>query len=136
MNWPARSTARCPTLLWKKIQNALNDHTKPLKGSRVHICGVSYKRDIDDVRESPALDIMLLLLRRGSLISYTDSHVPSLRLDELELQSTDSWEEADCVVIVTDHTQFDYAALVRKAKLIVDTRNALKTFTSEKIVRL
>jgi UDP-N-acetyl-D-glucosamine dehydrogenase len=125
-----------PHFVVEKVQNALNDHTKPLKGSRVHICGVSYKRDIDDVRESPALDIMLLLQRRGALISYTDSHVPTLRLDGLELRSTSAWEEADCVVIVTDHTKFDYAALVERAKLIVDTRNALKTFTSEKIVRL
>jgi UDP-N-acetyl-D-glucosamine dehydrogenase len=125
-----------PHFVVEKIQNALNDHTKPLRGSKVHIYGVSYKRDIDDVRESPALDIMLLLQRRGALISYTDPHVPELRLDELTIHSIDSFEDADCVVIVTDHTKFNYSALVNGAKLIVDTRNALKTFSSSKIVRL
>jgi UDP-N-acetyl-D-glucosamine dehydrogenase len=125
-----------PHFVVQKIQNALNDHTKPIKGSKVHIYGVSYKRNIDDVRESPALDIMLLLERRGAVISYSDPHVPTLRLDGLELASTDAFEEADCVVIVTDHTDFDYADLVGRAKLIVDTRNALKTFSSDKIVRL
>jgi UDP-N-acetyl-D-glucosamine dehydrogenase len=125
-----------PHFVVEKIQNALNDHTKPVRGSKVHIYGVSYKRDIDDVRESPALDIMLLLQRRGALISYTDPHVPDLRLDGLTLHSTDSFEDADCVVIVTDHTKFDYSALVNGARLIVDTRNALKTFSSDKIVRL
>jgi UDP-N-acetyl-D-glucosamine dehydrogenase len=125
-----------PHFVVEKIQNALNDHTKPVRGSKVHIYGVSYKRDIDDVRESPALDIMLLLQRRGALISYTDPHVPDLRLDGLTIHSTDSFEEADCVVIVTDHTKFNYSALVNGAKLIVDTRNALKTFSSSKIVRL
>jgi UDP-N-acetyl-D-glucosamine dehydrogenase len=125
-----------PHFVVEKIQNALNDHTKPVRGSKVHIYGVSYKRDIADVRESPALDIMLLLQRRGALISYTDPHVPTLRLDGLELTSTKAFEDADCVVIVTDHTNFDYAGLVERAKLIVDTRNALKTFTSQSIVRL
>jgi UDP-N-acetyl-D-glucosamine dehydrogenase len=125
-----------PHFVVEKIQNALNDHTKPVRGSRVHIYGVSYKRNIDDVRESPALDIMLLLQRRGALVSYTDPHVPTLRLDGLELASTCAFEDADCVVIVTDHTVFDYAGLVDRAKLIVDTRNALKTFSSTNIVRL
>jgi UDP-N-acetyl-D-glucosamine dehydrogenase len=125
-----------PHFVVEKIQNALNDHSKPVRGSRIHIYGVSYKRDIDDVRESPALDIMLLLLRRGALISYTDPYVPKLRLDGVELTSVEEFELADCVVVVTDHTKFDYANLVSRSKLIVDTRNALKTFTSEKIVRL
>jgi len=127
---------RMPHFVVEKIQNALNDHTKPLRGSKVHIYGVSYKRDIDDVRESPALDIMLLLERRGALISYTDPHVPTLCLDGRELSSSEDFEGTDCVVIVTDHTKFDYAGLVSRAKLIVDTRNALKTFAEPKIVRL
>jgi UDP-N-acetyl-D-glucosamine dehydrogenase len=125
-----------PHFVVEKIQNALNDHTKPVRGSRVHIYGVSYKRDIDDVRESPALDIMLLLQRRGAIVSYSDPHVPVLRLDGEELSSIDEFESADCVVVVTDHTKFDYAKLAAGAKLIVDTRNALKQFTSPNIVRL
>lgn len=125
-----------PHFVVAKIQNALNDHSKPVKGSRIHIYGVSYKRDIDDVRESPAIDIMLLLERRGARISYTDPHVPSMKLEDLELQSQDDFSDADCVVIVTDHSAFDYKALVEAARLIVDTRNALKHMVSDKIVRL
>ncbi len=93
-----------PHFVVSKIQNALNDHAKPIKGSHVHILGVSYKRDIDDVRESPALDIMLLLARRGARLSYCDPHVPKLQLEELSLQSTEAFEDADCVVVVTDHS--------------------------------
>jgi UDP-N-acetyl-D-glucosamine dehydrogenase len=125
-----------PHFVVEKIQNALNEHTKPLRGSKIHIYGVSYKRDIDDVRESPALDIMLLLQKRGAIISYSDPHVPTLKLDGLDLSSTDSITAADCVVVITDHSKFDYAQLLDQAKLIVDTRNALKAFDSPKIVRL
>ena len=125
-----------PHFVVAKIQNALNDHSKPVKGSRVHIYGVSYKRDIDDVRESPAIDIMLLLERRGAIITYTDPHVPSMKLEEKEFKSQNDFSQADCVVIVTDHSAFDYKLLVERAPLIVDTRNALKNIVSEKIVRL
>ncbi len=127
-----------PHFVVEKIQSALNDQGKPVKGSRIHIYGVSYKRDIDDVRESPALDIMLLLERKGGIISYTDPHVPVLKLDSAEMRSQDgsAVAAADCVVVVTDHSSFDYLELAREAKLIVDTRNALKGIHSEKIVRL
>jgi len=127
-----------PHFVLSKVQNALNDATKPLKGSRVHVMGVAYKRNIEDVRESPALDLLLLLEQRGAQVSYSDPHVPSLRLDgrTLEAEPQAIAAAADCVVIVTDHAAFDYAALVRQAKLIVDTRNALKGFDSGKIVRL
>jgi UDP-N-acetyl-D-glucosamine dehydrogenase len=128
-----------PHFVVDKIQNALNDHTKPLKGSRVHVMGVSYKRDIDDVRESPALDIIHLLGRRGALISYSDPFVAHIQSDGIEMQAVDAEaaiRDADCVVIVTDHKKFDYAALVKNARLIVDTRNALKGIQSDKIVRL
>jgi UDP-N-acetyl-D-glucosamine dehydrogenase len=127
-----------PHFVVDKIQNALNDHTKPLKGSRVHVMGVAYKRDIDDVRESPALDIIHLLGKRGAKVGYSDPYVPSISSDGIELKATPvgAASEADCVVIVTDHKGFDYAELVRSSKLIVDTRNALKGIASEKIVRL
>jgi UDP-N-acetyl-D-glucosamine dehydrogenase len=128
-----------PHFVLDKIQNALNEHSKPLKGSHVHILGAAYKRDIDDVRESPALDIILLLERRGSLVTYSDPFVPTLRLDDHELTAQDPIAmaaEADCVVVVTDHSSFEYAAIVDEARLIVDTRNALKNFSSAKIVRL
>src|SRR5215472_13396252 len=117
-----------PHFVAEKVQNALNDAGKPVKGSRIHVMGVAYKRDIDDMRESPALDVMLLLDKRGGKISYSDPHVPKLKLDGLQLESQPeaAAAEADCVVIVTDHAKFDYAGLVERAPLIVDTRNALK----------
>jgi len=127
-----------PHFVVDKVQNALNDAGKPVKGSRIHVMGVAYKRDIDDMRESPALDVMLLLKRRGAVVSYSDPYVPVLRGEGLDLASTPQEDaaEADCVVIVTDHSWFDYPALVKRAALIVDSRNALKNFRSEKIVRL
>lgn len=128
-----------PHFVVDKVQNALNEHSKPVKGSHVHVAGVAYKRDIDDVRESPALDVILLLEKRGARVTYSDPHIPSIRLDSRQVHSTDllsSAADADCVVIITDHKAFDYKGLVDSAKLIVDTRNALKGFRSEKIVRL
>jgi UDP-N-acetyl-D-glucosamine dehydrogenase len=130
-----------PHFVVDKIQNALNDHAKPLKGSRILILGVAYKRGIDDVRESPALDIIHLLGKRGAIVSYSDPFVPSLRADGVvgAMDSVDvekAAAEADCVVIVTDHKSFEYAKIVAGAKLIVDTRNALKGQVSDKIVRL
>jgi UDP-N-acetyl-D-glucosamine dehydrogenase len=127
-----------PHFVVDKVQNALNDAGKPVKGSRILVMGVAYKRDIEDMRESPALDVLLLLDRLGGKVSYCDPHVPSLRLDGLILQSAppESAADADCVVIVTDHKAFDYGALLERAPLIVDTRNALKGVVSPKIVRL
>jgi UDP-N-acetyl-D-glucosamine dehydrogenase len=130
-----------PHFVVDKIQNALNEHSKPLKGSRVHVLGVAYKRDIDDVRESPALDIIHLLGKRGAKVTYSDPFIPQLRADGVvpEMTGTDpetSAAEADCVVIVTDHKAFNYPRIVERARLIVDTRNALKGNASEKIVRL
>jgi len=127
-----------PHFVVDKVQNALNDAGKPVKGSRIHVMGVAYKRDIDDMRESPALDVMLLLQRRGGIMSYSDPHVPKLRIDGLDLDAAPDTaaSQADCVVIITDHSAFDYKALLDRAPLIVDTRNALKGATSPKIVRL
>jgi UDP-N-acetyl-D-glucosamine dehydrogenase len=128
-----------PHFVVDKIQNALNDYSKPLRGSHVHILGAAYKRNISDVRESPALDIILLLERRGARITYSDPFVPQLQLDGHLITSEDAVAlsaEADCVVIVTDHTSFDYPAILECAKLVVDTRNALKNHPSPKVVRL
>jgi UDP-N-acetyl-D-glucosamine dehydrogenase len=128
-----------PHFVVDKIQNALNEHSKPLKGSHVHVLGAAYKRNIDDVRESPALDIILLLERRGSRVTYSDPFVATLRLDDHELTAQDPIAmaaEADCVVVVTDHSGVDYTSIVERAKLVVDTRNALKNHPSPKIVRL
>ncbi|MBX5493723.1 MAG: nucleotide sugar dehydrogenase [Bryobacteraceae bacterium] len=128
-----------PRFVVDKIQNALNDVTKPVRGSHIHVLGVAYKRDIDDVRESPALDIIHLLSRRGAKVTYSDPFVPTVRLEQMELCAQPpeaAVAAADCVVIVTDHSCFDYGSVVERAKLIVDTRNALKNFSSPKIHRL
>jgi len=127
-----------PHFVVEKVQNALNDAGKPVKGSRIHVLGVAYKRNIDDVRESPALDLLLLLKQRGGIMSYTDPYVPALHLDGIDLvsQPEEAAAAADCVVIVTDHSAFDYQRLVARARLIVDTRNALKGNQSPNIVRL
>jgi UDP-N-acetyl-D-glucosamine dehydrogenase len=128
-----------PHFVLDKIQNALNDQSKPLKGSHVHVLGVAYKRDVDDVRESPALDIILLLERRGARVTYSDPFVPKIRLDSLELTAQEPnamAAQADCVVVVTDHAGFDYATIAQNARLIVDTRNAMKNYPSANVVRL
>ncbi|MGD0013734.1 MAG: nucleotide sugar dehydrogenase [Bryobacteraceae bacterium] len=128
-----------PRFVVDKIQSALNERGKPLKGSHIHVLGIAYKRDIDDLRESPALDVMLLLKRRGARLSYSDPFIPRLALEGLDLRSETAetaGAAADCVVIITDHSTFDYGALVERAELIVDTRNALKGVDSAKIVRL
>ena len=128
-----------PHFVVDKVQNALNDHTKPLKGSHVHLMGVAYKKDIDDVRESPALDIIHLLLKRGAKVTYSDPFVSKLNTDGIEMTAIKVCEgaaQADCVLIVTNHTAFDYGSIVDQSKLVVDTRNALKGLESSKIVRL
>jgi UDP-N-acetyl-D-glucosamine dehydrogenase len=127
-----------PHFVVNKVQNALNDVGKPVKGSKIHIYGVAYKRDIEDVRESPALDIIHLLEKLGAQISFSDPHVDEIRLDNGRRLAADpgSMCSADCVVIVTDHTAFDYKKLIAEASLIVDTRNALNRYSSSKIVRL
>jgi UDP-N-acetyl-D-glucosamine dehydrogenase len=128
-----------PHFVVDRIQSALNDHGKPVKGSKVHILGVAYKKNIDDVRESPALDIIHLLKVLGAEISYSDPYIADLRHEGQDLHSispVEGCERADCVVIVTDHRDFDYPAILAGSKLIVDTRNALKSLRSEKITRL
>jgi len=128
-----------PLFVVEKIQNALNDRAKPLKGSHIHLLGMAYKKNIDDVRESPALDIALLLEKRGARVTYSDPFVPSVSLNARRLESAPMEEmvpQADCVVIVTDHSGVDYGYVARQARLVVDTRNALKGFSSANIVRL
>ena len=125
------------------MSEALNSVRKPLNGSKVLVAGIAYKKDVDDIRESPALDLLHLLRERGADLSYTDPFVPKLAAKEwpngIDLVNTDvaktASEEFDCVVVVTDHTQFDYTELQRVAKTVVDTRNAIKT-RSPKVVRL
>jgi UDP-N-acetyl-D-glucosamine dehydrogenase len=131
-----------PRFAVSKVQDALNQHKKALNGANVLVLGAAYKADIDDLRESPALDIIHLLGEKGALVSYHDPFIPVLHHDELEMESIQDLEtavkEADCVVIVTNHSSYDYGMILRDARLIVDTRNALQTHGKQidKVIRL
>ncbi len=119
-----------PEFVVEKVTEALNDDCKSVRGSNIVVLGVAYKRDIDDVRESPALDVIGLLQQRGAHVSYIDPFVPSIRLEEGHIlhstpYSADHLRAADCVVIVTDHTSTNWQEVAESGKLIVDTRNAL-----------
>jgi len=119
-----------PRYVITKIQDALNEHRKSLKGSKVLVLGAAYKPDIDDLRESPALDVIALLVEKGTEVSYHDPYCPSLKTNEGETMVSvpdlmASVRKADCVVIITNHSDYDYEALLADAQLIVDTRNAL-----------
>jgi UDP-N-acetyl-D-glucosamine dehydrogenase len=130
---------RMPEFVVEKIQNVLNSVSKAVRGSHIHILGTAYKRNIEDVRESPALDIIIILRRLGANVTFSDPFVEQVDLHGVVLHGQDMLsgvKAADCVAIITDHTGVDYAAVVENSKLIVDTRNALKNFKSEKIVRL
>jgi len=121
-----------PLYVVNRLAEALNDQGKPLKGSRICLLGVAYKKNVDDPRESPAFAILELLEQRGALVSYSDPHIPRLpamRHHHIRLESETLTEEflaeQDCVLIVTDHSAYDYGWIGRHARLIVDTRNAM-----------
>jgi len=125
-----------------KIQEALNKCKKPVNGSRVLILGVAYKPDIDDLRESPALDVIHLLQEQGADVVYHDPYVPVVDHDGLNMSSVaDLMEEvakADCVAIITNHSDYDYLAILDAAQMVVDARNALGQAgkNSPKVVRI
>ena len=128
-----------PEYVVMRVDDALNSVKKPINGARVHLFGIAYKRDVNDMRESPALDVLELLNRRGAEISYTDPWVPAFDEGGHSLSSV-PFETAvatpfDCVVIATDHTGFDYARIAAMP-LVVDTRNALKGVVGSHIFRL
>ena len=122
------------------ITEALNSRSKALKGSKVLILGVSYKKDIDDLRESPAITIIENLQKHGALVSYNDPYFPKIgkgRKYDLQMQRVplEALGQYDCVVIVTDHSDYDYQQIVDEAQLIIDTRNATAGICSPRIVR-
>ena len=132
--------SQMPRFVVEKIQNALNDRSKPLKNASIHLLGVAYKRDIDDVRESPAFEILELLEKRGAKVTYDDPYVPSLNIGGHILERDSRPErvaEADCVVIVTDHRRgVDYEQVLERSQLVVDARNALGGRRHPNLVRL
>jgi len=131
-----------PRFVVGKVQDALNDHHKPLRDSKVLVLGAAYKPDVDDLRESPALDVIHLLREKGALVRYHDPYIPVIDHNEYHLETVDDLMgavgEADCVVIITNHSVYDYHAILERAKLIVDTRNALgkQGRNHPKVVRL
>ena len=127
-----------PTHICTAIANALNSQRKAINGSKIMVLGAAYKKDIDDLRESPSLTIIELLRKAGADVSYNDPYIPVIgrgRHYDLEMQSTglEQMGKFDCVVIVTDHSEYDYASIVRESQLVVDTRNATKGIDSAKI---
>ena len=135
-----------PTFVVNKVGDTLNDAGKPVRGSKVAILGMAYKKDIDDPRESPGFELMDLLLKKGAVVTYNDPHIPSLpamrhwpHLPPMESQplTAEYLAAQDCVLIATDHTAYDYGFIVKHSRLVIDTRNATKTVTAgrEKIVR-
>ena len=131
-----------PRFAVTKVQDALNNKAQSVKGSHILVLGVAYKPDIDDLRESPALDVLGLLLRKGAEVSYHDPYIAHLDHDGWQLDSVPDLmkavEASDCVVIVTNHSSYDYPAILAKACLLVDTRNALGKLgqNNPKVVRL
>jgi UDP-N-acetyl-D-glucosamine dehydrogenase len=118
-----------PAYCVSRVQDLLNDRSKPLRGSKILVIGVAYKADISDMRESPALPLLDALLERGAGVSYHDPHVPSLRLAHGELRSVELTDErlsqADCVVVVTAHRSIDFARVGKVSGLVFDTRNVV-----------
>ena len=125
-----------PAYVLSKIADSLNDLQKPLKGSRVLVLGVAYKADVSDFRESPSLDLIQLLKEKGADVAYNDPHVPQVEIDESLMVNSELDEEAlrqaDCVVIATAHSAYDWQWVVDNSRLIVDTRNATKATNIEK----
>jgi UDP-N-acetyl-D-glucosamine dehydrogenase len=131
-----------PRYVVNLVQDALNEQNKSLKGSRILVLGVAYKPDVDDLRESPALDVIGLLEQKGALVSYHDPYITDLRHDGWDLSSVPDLigavSQVDCVVIITDHSSYDYSVILDEAKLVVDTRNAIGKIgkANSKVVRL
>ena len=129
-----------PYFVIDQVAAGLNEHSKSIKGSKVLVLGLAYKRDIDDLRESPSLTIIELLREKGAFVSYNDPFFPNVgrgRHYDLNMTNTplDQIDDFDAVVIVTDHSAYDYRSIVEQSRLVIDTRNATKGIDSPKIVR-
>lgn len=136
----AEVNSHMPDYVVGKVADGLNDERKAINGSSVLVLGVAYKRDVSDVRESPALDVIHLLRGRGANVTYHDPYVAQVQIEDVVLESSEltdaALQAADCVVIVTDHSTFDYAHIADQARLIVDTRNAVKANGQARVVKL
>jgi UDP-N-acetyl-D-glucosamine dehydrogenase len=129
-----------PYFVIEQIADALNERSKSIKGSKILVLGLAYKRDIDDLRESPSLTIIELLRKKGAIVAYNDPYIPTCgrgRHYDLNMTSTplDNLGQYDALLIVTDHSNYDYQAIVSQSQLVVDTRNATKGIQAPNIVR-
>lgn len=137
----SKINSEMPHYVVDKIVEGLNGCGKPLKCSKVLIVGVAYKKDVKDLRESPALEIIDLLIKKGALVSYYDPYLPYLKIHDINLKgikfNKDSFGDSDCVVIVTDHSSVNYGFIAENSDLIVDTRNVYKDSKKrQNIIRL
>jgi UDP-N-acetyl-D-glucosamine dehydrogenase len=122
--------SRMPEYVVDRIARCLNEDSKSIRNANILVLGVAYKRDVSDVRESPSLDVIRLLQAAGAKVNYSDPHVPSVAMDGMQLESIpltdDALRAADCVVILTDHTAYDYQDICTKSKMVMDCRNATR----------
>ena len=130
-----------PKFVVDKVTDALNNDGKAVRNARIHVLGVAYKRDVNDVRESPSLHVIKMLLDKGAKVTYSDPFAPTIREDGMELDETPVRQAleagTDCVVLLTDHSAFNYPEIVHLAPVIIDTRNALREFIGgNNIIRL
>jgi UDP-N-acetyl-D-glucosamine dehydrogenase len=129
-----------PAHVVQYVAKGLNEHKKAVNGSRILMLGMAYKKDIDDLRESPSLTVIELLREQGAEVLYNDPYFPTVgrgRHYNLNMTCTplEKLDQYDCVLIMTDHSDYDYENIVDKARLVVDSRNATKGISSPKIVR-
>jgi UDP-N-acetyl-D-glucosamine dehydrogenase len=128
-----------PRYVVQRIADILNEYERSVKGSKILILGVAYKKDVNDIRESPAIDIISLLSDKGAIVYYFDPYIPKIQIGDLEIESVELTreilKESDLVVLITDHSIFDYEFIYKNANLIFDTKNAFKNY-SEKIYKL
>jgi len=132
-----------PYFVIQRVTKALSDHSKPLKGAKILVLGLAYKKDVDDPRESPTLKIMDLLMQEGAEVRYNDPHIPKCKgmrhYPHFDMASTPlderTVQDADLVLLVTDHTAYDYPWIAAHARLIVDTRNAFKGLAGNNIYK-
>lgn len=132
--------SQMPTFTVSRIADALNDRQKSLKGSKILALGVTYKKDVNDIRESPALEVIHKLHQKGAVVSYADPYVPEVALGDLVMSAVELTpgilRATDCVVVLTDHTAFDYGMIATHSPLIIDCRNALRDFPAPHILPL
>lgn len=133
--------AKMPGYVVSKLQNALNLKSKALKNSKILVLGVAYKKDISDYRESPAIDVINILIEKMANVFYYDSHVPDIKNYECAkkltaLKNLNNLDRFDAVVIVTDHSDINYKKILKDAKIIIDTRNVFNNIKSNKVIRI